>query len=618
MLAARSKRGLEPARPPVAGPARPAPYRWAARFRLLSLAVKEKDTGHDDHALIPRALARGQGRGEVAQYLRTELGVDQETFSALKARCPELEELSVPDVVEPCVAVLKQCSTQQRIKTLLRRSPAILSVPLGAWSEFMGVFGFTPSSFVKLLEQSPEVGRAGERAAACTPGPPPRAQARRPTKQGSRRQPTRGAAPPCPVFTQVFTRSSLFAAGTLIQQLKALGLADNVIVAATLRFPELLATDPQGAVQVLEFLYQLGLSKGWAPLAGRLAGAAAGWLAARAAPRMPAVRLPRVDQLACWGPSAGGAGGALQVRQGPGEQVAQDPGQQRGGGSAAQGGCSGWCTGWGRAGGEWGAARPPGARFYLLQHRPGAPPTRKACPACPQVEVFTGELGFSGQQLLQLAEHDPGLLAADLAADTRPKLDFLRETLGLSRPQLQQVLAGDPHLLSNALPNLHRKWRFLQQEVGGGVELLLACPGYFSCNLMLVIGPRNSLVRQHGLGAAFSKGQREAGAGAGVASMQRIKASLGEALELKQQSSTWWDARHDVHRRLQSQQAAQGGVDGGAASSAGGVQRPELQQLLACSNAEFAARVGLTPEEWQEWVEEWVQTEGLQWSGVRA
>ncbi len=62
----------------------------------------------------------------------------------------------------------------------------------------------------------------------------------------------------------MFARSSLFAAGTLIQHLKALGLADNVIVAATLRYPELLATDLGTAVQALEFLYQLGLSEGWA------------------------------------------------------------------------------------------------------------------------------------------------------------------------------------------------------------------------------------------------------------------------------------------------------------------------------------------------------------------
>jgi hypothetical protein len=278
----------------------------------------------------------------------------------------------------------------------------------------------------------------------------------------------------------------------------------------------------------------------------------------------------------------------------------------------------------------WRPGRRPGRRSgcgrcaqQAARHHGPLPPPAPSQPgrACPQAELFTSELGFTPQQLLQLAEQDPGFLAADLAADTQPKLAFLRDALGLSREQLQQVLAGDPHLLSNALPNLQRKWRYLQQEVGGGgVELLLACPGYFSQNLMLVIGPRNSLVRQHGLGAAFSAGQpAEAGAGAGAGSMQQVKASLGEALQLKQQSSVWWDARHDVHRRLQ-QRGPQGAAPGSSSSSSSssGGQRPELQQVLACSNAEFAARVGLSPEEWQEWVEEWVQTEGLQWSGVRS
>jgi hypothetical protein len=399
-------------------------------------------------------------------------------------------------------------------------------------------------------------------------------------------QPLLSAA--APLRAQVFTRSSLFAAGTLIQHLKALGLADNVIVAAALRFPGLLALDLQGAVQALGYLYSLGLSEGW-------------------------VDAPR---------GGGGKGDQQQGRQLSCRRLAagrQDRDRHQPGRYAA------------RASPELdlasaAPAHPAGLPFLpcrrrcvkdLVARSPRVLASSVEADLRPRVELFTSGLGFGTAQLAQLAEANPGILAADLATDTRPKLSFLQGSVGLSTGQVRQLLASDPCLLSNALPNLQRKWSYLQQEAGGGRDEVLACGcGYFSQSLMLSIGPRSSLVRRHGLGAAFCSAQQGdsvgGGSASGRASMQQTKASLMEALQLREQSSMWFDARHDLHSHLLLQ--APGGAGG---SWTGGGQRPDLQLLLGCSDAEFAAKVGLSPEEWQEWVREWVQTEGLQWSGVK-
>ena len=64
------------------------------------------------------------------------------------------------------------------------------------------------------------------------------------------------------------------------------------------------------------------------------------------------------------------------------------------------------------------------------------------------------------------------------------RVDYLRGEVGMTPAQVAAAVARFPQLFSlNVQANLGPKWRYLVEELGGGVATLCAYPGYFSLSL---------------------------------------------------------------------------------------------------------------------------------------
>jgi hypothetical protein len=204
---------------------------------------------------------------------------------------------------------------------------------------------------------------------------------------------------------------------------------------------------------------------------------------------------------------------------------------------------------------------------------------------------------------------------ADHASRTQPRLQLLR-SFGFVGPDLLQLVCADPVVLTLSTSSLQRKWQYLTECMGAGKQQVLQeCPTYFSKALVGEIAPRYSFVVERRMQGRFActahcPGQQKQQQPEQLLARGEIKQP--QRNELLQQQR-----QHPPGRPEQLQPSCGQGYRSGDQQQ-GCRQQLHLGKLLDPSIPEFLQVLGQADAaEYEEYVQRWMQTEGLKWTAVR-
>jgi len=105
-------------------------------------------------------------------------------------------------------------------------------------------------------------------------------------------------------------------------------------------------------------------------------------------------------------------------------------------------------------------------------------------------------IGATRQQLHAMVAKSTVWLTA--SGGVQAQIDFLLQQVGCTPPEALQLLCACPQIMAEKDFELERKWRYIQDTLGGSKALLLSCPLVLASSLMVVLGPRYSFLESRG------------------------------------------------------------------------------------------------------------------------
>lgn len=207
----------------------------------------------------------------------------------------------------------------------------------------------------------------------------------------------------------------------------------------------------------------------------------------------------------------------------------------------------------------------------------------------------------------------------------QPRMELLQQ-LGYAGSLRLQLLLADPGLLALSLSALQRKHTYLTQRLGlGCADVLSQFPAYYSKSLMTDVGPRHAFVMVHAL---LHKVAMQSAAARAASMQDRCqRQEQGQQEQCIQSISAPIMAAQQCNAPWQMQEAASGQRQPMFAEYQQTRQQGKqldaiihLGMLLEPSLPEFLALLGMPDahEEYAEFAQHWRETDGLQWTAVRA